>query len=263
MHQLNKNNVLCSQSRADVDHMIAHTALHSAALLDRTIVLVGNDTDLLVMLIDKVTPNTKLHMQFSSNPDVIFSIDQIQQSLSVVIKSHLLILHAFTGCDNVSAIYSIDERKAVPVLNAVPSDDLQCLGMLKLYGAKRASSLDYYRHVMYMQRVSRKSLTSDGFLLESVPPTSPAAKLHSYRAYFAVQEWLGNDNIIAKDWGWDLFHGRLSPTQTERAVAPERVLTIVSCGCKVACTKRRQCRKAGLYCTPMCSSCIGQTCTNF
>ena len=281
MNQLNKNNVLCSQSRADADHMIAHVPLHSAALLDRTIISVGNDTDLLVMLIDKVTPNTKLHMQFSSNPDVIFSIDQIQQSISVVLKSHLLILHAFTGCDNVSAIYNIGKRKAVSVLNAIPSDDLQCLDvfidkdashedvakageflMLKLYGAKRASSLDDYRHVMYMQRVSRKSLTSDGFLLESLPPTSPAAKLNSYRAYFAVQEWLGNDNIIATDWGWDLFHGRLSPTQTERVVAPERVLKIVSCGGKVACTKRCKCRKAGLYCTPMCSSCIGQTCTN-
>ena len=113
-----------------------------------------------------------------------------------------------------------------------------------------------------MQRVSRKSLTSDGFLLESLPPTSSAAKLHSYRAYFAVQEWLGNDNIIATDWGWDLFHGRLSLTQTERADVPERVLKIVSCGCKVACTKRCKCRKAGVYCTPMWSSCIGQTCIN-
>ena len=34
-----------------------------------------------------------------------------------------------------------------------------------------------------------------------------------------------------------LSHGRLSPTQTERAVAPERVLKRVSCGCSVACSK--------------------------
>ena len=34
-----------------------------------------------------------------------------------------------------------------------------------------------------------------------------------------------------------LSHGRLSPTQTERAVAPERVLKRVSCGCRVACSK--------------------------
>ena len=34
-----------------------------------------------------------------------------------------------------------------------------------------------------------------------------------------------------------LSHGRLSPAQTERAVAPEKVLKIVSCGCRMACSK--------------------------
>ena len=38
-------------------------------------------------------------------------------------------------------------------------------------------------------------------------------------------------------WERILSHGRLSPTQTERAVAPERVLKRVSCGCRVACSK--------------------------
>ena len=34
-----------------------------------------------------------------------------------------------------------------------------------------------------------------------------------------------------------LSHGRLAPAQTERAVAPERVLKRVCCGCRVACSK--------------------------
>ena len=38
-------------------------------------------------------------------------------------------------------------------------------------------------------------------------------------------------------WERILSHARLSPTQTERAVAPERVLKRVSCGCRVACSK--------------------------
>ena len=38
-------------------------------------------------------------------------------------------------------------------------------------------------------------------------------------------------------WERILSHGRLSPTQTERAVAPERVQKRVSCGCRVACSK--------------------------
>ena len=38
-------------------------------------------------------------------------------------------------------------------------------------------------------------------------------------------------------WGRILSHGRLSPTQTKRAVAPERVLERASCGYRVACSK--------------------------
>ena len=38
-------------------------------------------------------------------------------------------------------------------------------------------------------------------------------------------------------WERILSHGRLSPTETERAVAPERDLERVSCGCRVACSK--------------------------
>ena len=50
----------------------------------------------------------------------------------------------------------------------------------------------------------------------------PTAKLHSYREYFDVQEWLGKDDKITT--GWDvnnLSHGRLSPTQTEQS--PQKV----------------------------------------
>ena len=45
--------VVCSQSPADVDHMSSNTSLTAAKLLDKPVVLVGNNTHLLVMLIDK------------------------------------------------------------------------------------------------------------------------------------------------------------------------------------------------------------------
>ena len=38
-------------------------------------------------------------------------------------------------------------------------------------------------------------------------------------------------------WERILSHGRLSPTQTERAVAPERVLKRVNSGCRKGCSK--------------------------
>ena len=53
MTKLENVGVVCSQSLADADHMSSNTALTAAELLDKPVVLVGNDTDLLVMLIDK------------------------------------------------------------------------------------------------------------------------------------------------------------------------------------------------------------------
>ena len=104
---------------------------------------------------------------------------------------------------------------------------------------------------------------SSNFKLENLPPTSAAAKYHSYRTYFTIQEWLGNDGKLdPTDWGWKYQENMLIPILTERPVAPERVLFIISCGYKQECGRRCKCRKAGMFCTTMCLSCIGQTCTN-
>ena len=90
--------------------------------------------------------------------------------------------------------------------------------MLKLYNAKRLSTtLNKLRYVLYMQKMSKTSIHVH---LQSLPPTCSAAKYHSYRAYFAVQEWLGNaGNLIPTDWGCEQRGG-----------------IIVSC--KAACGKR-------------------------
>ena len=275
------SDVKSSQSPADADYLISNTALTSANLLDRPVILVGTDTDLLVMLVDKADPTMDVYMQFTNHPPAIYSIHEIQETLHAVVKKYILFAHAATGCDTVSALYNIGKRKALSVLenNRIDWDILDVFGqqnpstdeiarvgeafLLQLYGATHCTSLDKYRYILYMKQVSRKSLTSDGFKLECLPPTSAAAKYHSYRTYFALQQWLGNDEVTATDWGWEFKDGMLHPIGTDQPVAPERVLRIVSCGCKVSCSNSRcKCRKAGLFCTPMCSTCIGQTCRN-
>ena len=94
--------------------------------------------------------------------------------------------------------------------------------------------------------------------LNHLLPTAAAAKFHSYHAYLAVQQWVGN-NLCPTDWGWDEI---LVPLTTDRPIAPTRVLRIVSCCCKTGCRKTCGCRKAGLYCSPTCSHSNGQTCSN-
>ena len=118
-------------------------------------------------------------------------------------------------------------------------------------------TLDKLRYVLCMQKMSK---VYSKFQLQNLPPTSDAARFHSYRAYYAVQELGKAQNVELTEWRWELLHRILNPVMSSKAVAPETVLLIISCGCKMACVKRCKSRKNELYCTAMCSSCIGQSC---
>src|SRR6218665_2043304 len=102
--------------------------------------------------------------------------------------------------------------------------------ILKLYLAKNSPSLDESRLIAYKRAIGRSSLSST-FQLASLPPTSAAAKQHSFRTYLAVQEWMGN-TLPPTDWGWRSQEGTLEPLETDIAIAPDTLLNMVSCGCK-------------------------------
>ena len=72
-------------------------------------------------------------------------------------------------------------------------DDIAASGevfYLKLYGAT-AKTLDRQIYLMYLKSIKGSSLKTE-FSLESLPPTSAAAKHHSYRVYHTVQQSEGN-----------------------------------------------------------------------
>ena len=108
-------------------------------------------------------------------------------------KIHLMFVHAICGCDTVSATYYMKCKNiALEMLSSYgdqdslstlieprsPPEDMTNVGvrfLQKLYGAFRSTSLDKLRYTLYTRSVSRSSLSS-GFKLESLPPTSAAAK---------------------------------------------------------------------------------------
>lgn len=83
-------------------------------------------------------------------------------------RSYILLAHAITGCDTVSAPYNIGKQKIISVLEDkredwstldvfkqkdASHDDVAQAGeklLLKLYGAKKATTLDKQRHLSYM-----------------------------------------------------------------------------------------------------------------
>ena len=112
---------------------------------------------------------------------------------------------------------------------------------------------------LYTGSISQ-SYVSSGFRLASLPPTAAVPKLHSYRIYIALKQWMLN-KWSQTDRQWQHRDGILIQLfTTDRLVVPTNDLRIVSCGCITL--KTRGCRNAWLYRSPMCSHCNGQTCSN-
>ncbi|KAJ8895908.1 hypothetical protein PR048_001248 [Dryococelus australis] len=61
-----------------------------------------------------------------------------------------------------------------------------------------------------------------------------------------VQQWRDNISLNPVDSGWKLAGGFLIPILTSRAPAPESLLRLVSCSCKIDCGYICECRRAGL-----------------
>ena len=156
-------------------------------------------------------------------------------------------IHAITGCDTASAIHRQGKCKAFNHVHnkrdyylldtftnkSSTHDEVQAAGELfikKLYGAKKYNTLDNYRHIAYRQSVRKASLASS-FELANLPPTSAAAKQHSFRAYHTVQGWLGQD-LPPEEWGWKRQDSLPTPVETDQPFAADSLLNMVSCGYK-------------------------------
>ena len=261
----------------DADYEIAAAALsqsqHGPLCLD------ASDTDILVMVVhaEKVSPNLIMKL-----PSGRYRITDIKQGLKPNVLNYLLPAHGLSDNDSVSAIFrrakgvafnAVEKAVDLSYLNAFISRDssrdqiasAREKFFLALYNApKKLKTLDDLRYESYKKRV-RKSLTSKtGFELKSLPPTSDSAKYHSYRAYYQIQLWLGNKQINPTDWGWVRNEYYLVPIIKDRAAAPDKVLKLISCGCKHGCSdKSCFCVKAGLKCSILCSGCNGRDCSNY
>ena len=97
--------------KGDADVLIVLKALELANTKDT--VLIGDDTDLLVLLLSKDMPQSSKNIFFAPAPKKIHSknrirdIKQVKVDLGSFICQHLLFMHALSGCDTTSRLYGI------------------------------------------------------------------------------------------------------------------------------------------------------------
>ena len=77
--ELPRVRVLVKQDHADADHLIVSTALMTFAQTKRKpVVVVGTDTDLLVMFISQSSSNMDIHVLCHRNPLQLYNIGELQ-----------------------------------------------------------------------------------------------------------------------------------------------------------------------------------------
>lgn len=272
--ELEKAGVELYHSAGDADYDIVSTACTMAKR--RSVVVVGDDTDLLVLLLHHLSP--RHHVIFLQTARKILNIRILQDNLGPDLTASLLFLHAITGCDTTSRPYSIGKVMAMSKSHQLKDpaslfmnpnqshDDVNKHGQASLevlYNCKPGNSLDFERAARFSNKVASRLVYLPP---ESLPPTCDAAKYHSYRVYHQVQTWLGN-TLDPTKWGWLLHKGlhveKLKPVRMQRDAAPASLLELVKCNCHGKCDKNTcSCRKNGLLCTLACGQCKGITCTN-
>ena len=245
------------QAKGDADVDIATAAVSSS--LTKTTTLIGEDTDLLVLLLYYCTtqpPGKRLYFRSDKNRSQckVYDIPSIAKTLGPSTCVHLLFVHAFTGCDTTSRIHGLGKKS---VFKKLVKDDAVLLEgaqnfckpnqgidkvmeiwekvLVSLLGAKPGQSLNILRSV----ELKRKVISATSFVApEQLPPTSAALKFHSQRTYLQIMTWMGqDDNMKSTEWGWALNYELrlLTPCMTDKIPAPQKLLKIIHCNCTSGC----------------------------
>lgn len=247
----------------DADTYIVNAALKLSDNSKKGII-VGEDTDLLVIMIALANLNNECFMLMPASkdkPQRVFSSQQLQRALGDV-ANHILFLHAVTGCDTTSSLFKKGKKQAFRLLQSneelrekvvvfndkdASHEDIAQAGeyfLTTLYNGRVSSDkLNETRYKCYKKIVAKQPIYGK-FDLSVIPPTSGAALQHSFRVFHQVQSWRGV-SLPATDWGWKQEGSHLSPIPTLDPPAPENLLKLVFCNCKVNCNQTCECRRGG------------------
>ena len=97
------------QADGDADGEIVQAAVHASQR--QTTTLIGEDTDLLILLLYHYDVDCKdVYFRSDKGKPVIYNIRVLKDLLGDQICRNLLFVHAFTGCDTSSRIFGIGKK---------------------------------------------------------------------------------------------------------------------------------------------------------
>jgi 5'-3' exonuclease len=187
------------------------------------VTVVGEDTDVLVLLLFH-SPLTS-HIIYRSDksakyPQRCWDIQKTQDVLGQSVLSVLPVMYALTGCDTTSRIFGIGKSAAIKKASNNTNIHDNCLAFLEenadpqhiiesgekilvaLYGGSSLEKINTLRYRKWACKVISNTFTN--VQVNTLPPTSDAAKYHSLRTYHKVRECVHNVHTDPINWGWML-----------------------------------------------------------
>ena len=196
-------NVGCVTHHAngDADLLIVKTAVASART--NNTVLVGDDTDLLVLLCYHASKDG-FDLYFRPEPKAnvrgtcVWHMKRAKDQLGREVCTNLLFLHTITGCDTTSRLYGVGKATALKKFENVPYfreqasvfschlviSDILTTGekaLVSLFGGKPGVGFDALRDQWYFGKLATKTSHIEP---QNLPPTAAAARFHSLRVTF-------------------------------------------------------------------------------
>ena len=268
-----------NQEEADT-RLLLHAA-HAGKSKFKSVVIVSEDTDVLILCLAfcRRIP-CRLYMRVAAKGrNRILSIDKMEEMMGDEVCLALPGLHAYTGCDTVSAFSGVGKIKGFKLMckEKVFRDTFAALGETWSLTIDMLSALESFTCRLYAARTPETGVNALRFSMwrakkggvESgqLPPCKDCLEQHAHRANYQCAVWRrsleANPDVPAPEpgYGWVVVDdGNLDVLWMSGPPAPQVVLEFMSCKCRRVCELPTcECMVNGLKCTDECRL---KDCTN-
>ncbi|KAJ8883642.1 hypothetical protein PR048_015495 [Dryococelus australis] len=248
----------CTTKRAEADADVTIVTQGVASAQKYPTAIMGEDTDLLILLIRYVNIQCCDILLFpepkkSSRYVPVYGIKQITQKLDEEVCSHILFAHAMLGCDTTSKPFGFRKSDTIKLFK---NNDIFKENAAVFKGVGKTEE-----EIQAAGHAANATNATSQVKPEVLPPTKDASVLHPVRVYPQVQYWTGTD-MDPLSWGRELHHGRLAPMKMRQAPAADHLMKFLKCGCTTTQCSTRQCvyKRQGVMCTSARTTCRGINC---
>ena len=267
-----------SQEEADT-RLLLH-ALHAAESGYKSVIITAEDTDVMVLCLGMChkIPSHLFQKCGTKNRTRFLDITTLSRTLGGSVCDSLIGMHAFTGCDTVSAFAGRGKMTTLKQvkMNKTYQDAFHELGRSWEVSPELFEKLQEITCHMYLPSTHTTEVNKLRYELfcarrgevesSQLPPCEDCLFMHALRANYQAAIWrrsLQSQPFVANptDCGWMTDEdGKLAVNWMRGSPAPDAVMQLLSCKCVRSCELPNcTCLSNGLKCTDMCRL---QTCQN-